>query len=810
MTSFLQDLRFSLRSLARRRSYALTAILMLGVGLGSAAAVFTLLDALLWRPLDIREPGRVVRLINGGLPFSRPMFEELTRSQQSVEGLFGTSIPALNVEIDGGLERAGGLVASGAMFETLGVGASLGRILGPLDDEPGTRAVVLTHDYWRSRFGADPGVLGQTVRIQWRPYTIVGVAARGFSGMQPGMPCELILPLSRMAELFDGPDWNAARMLWIELHGRLAPGASIEQARAELQTRWPAILEATAPTDAPAELVRRHFARVVGVESAERGFSRYQDAFQQPLTVLAGVVGALLLIVCVNLANLMLAQSLARQRETAIRLAVGAGRGRIFRQAVFESVLLTAAGAALGIAFSSWGVRALVALWNAGPARVALDLRLDLRVFAFLCGAALVTALLAGLGPALSTALGAALSPLKETRSGGRNRAQGALLAAQIAFSMMLLVAAGLLATSLRNLRAQPLDFQVDNVAQLSLSPQGGSYGEVDLDAYYERLLAEIRAVPGVESAALGDHYPTGVWPMPSAVAGLEGQSAEGVTATGGCVSPQYFSTLVTPLVVGRAFSPADQAGAGKVAIVNQTLARQLFPGGDALGRPVGFGLEAEQRDMMIVGIVRDSGYRGFRQTESAALYTPCAQQTGYRRGNLTLFVRTAGAPGPALAAVRQRIEALGVEAPVRVATLREQAEQTLARERAVAWVASAFAVLAVALAAIGLHGLLSLLVRSRTREIGLRMALGADSGRVLRWVVAKALWLAGAGVIAGIPLAMGAAHYAESLLFEVSAVNAFAPLGSALVLLLVAAVAALAPARRAAGLEPMDALRQD
>jgi predicted permease len=701
-------------------------------------------------------------------------------------------------------------MASGAMFETLGVGSSLGRVLGPADDEPGTQAVVLTHDYWRRRFAADPGVLGKTIRIQWRPYTIVGVAARGFNGMQPGMPCEVIVPLSHMAELFDGPDWNAARLLWIELHGRLAPGVSIEQARTELRTRWPAILEATAPTDAPSELVRRHFARVIEVESAERGFSRYQDAFQQPLAVLAGVVGALLLIVCVNLANLMLAQSLARQRETAIRLAVGAGRGRVFRQAALESVLLTAAGATLGVVFSSWFVRALVALWNAGPARLALDLRLDLRLFAFLCAATLVTALLAGLGPALSTAFGAAVSPLKETRSGGRNRTQGALLAAQIAFSMMLLVAAGLLSDSLRNLRSQPLDFQLDGVAQLSLSPAGGGYGEIDLDSYYGRLLAETRAIPGVESAALGDHYPTGVWPMPSAVAGPEGESAEGVTATGGCVSPEYFSTLVTPLVAGRAFSVTDRAGSPRVAVVNQTLARRLFPGRDPVGQPVGFGLEAQERDMTVVGVVRDSGYRGFRENESAALYTPCAQQAGYRRGGLTLFVRTTGPIGPVLAALRQRIESLGVEAPVRVATLREQANQTLSREHAIAWVASAFAVLAVALVAIGLYGLLSFLVRSRTREIGVRMALGANAGRVLWWVAGKALLLSVSGVLAGIPLALIAANYSQSLLFEVEPGGASAMLGSAAVLLAVAAAATVAPARRAAGLAPTDALRQD
>ena len=816
MRAIVQDLRFSLRSLARRPSFALTAILMLGVGLGSAAAVFTLLDSLLWRPLSIHEPDRVVRLAvrqesARTLPFSQPMFDELRRSVESVEGLFGTVTPAVTVEIDGASERAGALMVSGEFFQTLGVGPALGRVLEPQDDAPGSRVVVLTHDFWVRRFGADPDAVGKTFRLEWRPYTIVGVSAKGFTGMQPGVPCELILPLSHISELRQGPDWDSARLLWIGLYGRLAPGATLGQARAELQARWPAILEATAPADDyPAELRRRFFARKIDIESAARGFSFYQSRFEQPLMVLAGVVGVLLTIVCVNIANLMLAQSMARQRETAIRLAVGAGRSRIFRQAVFESVLLTVAGAALGALFSIWAVRGLMALWNNGPARVALDLRLDLRVFAFLAAGTLAASLLAGLAPAIWTALGAALTPLRETRSGGRRRLQGVLLATQIAFSMMLLTGAALLATSLRNLRSQPVDFQTEGVALLSLAPVMGGYGEVDFDSYYDRLLAEVRATPGIEAAALAQHHPTGIWPVPSDVKGEPGQSPDGLTATGACVSPELFATLGSPLAAGRAFTPADGADAPTAAILNHTLAQGLFPGLDPIGRRVGFGPEANRRDLTVVGVVRDSGYRGFRDAQTAAVYVPCAQQSGYRRGNLTLFVRAAGSLTAVLPELRRRIESLGVESPVRVATMREQAEQTLARERTVAWVASVFATMAMALVAIGLYGMLSFLVRSRTREIGVRMALGADRRRVLGWVVRKAVWLALAGVLAGVPLAMAAARYGESLLFQVEPGSLEIPLAAGLLLTLVSAAAALAPARRAAALQPTDALRQE
>ena len=322
-------------------------------------------------------------------------------------------------------------------------------MLAPQDDRPGSAVVVLTHDYWVRRFGADPSVVGKTLELEWRPYTIVGVAARGFTGMQPGMPCELILPLSHIAELRQGPDWAGRRILWIGLHGRLASGVGLDQARAELQARWPAILEATAPADFTPNRRRQFMARTVDVESAARGFSFYQGRFEQPLLVLGGVVGVLLLIVCVNIANLMLAQSMARQRETAIRLAVGAGRSRIFRQAVFESILLAAAGAAAGAVLSTWAVRAMMTLWNNGPARVALDLRLDLRVLAFLVAGAALASLLAGLAPSIWTSLSAPATPLQTARSGGRRGLQGVLLATQIAFSTMLLAGAALLATSL-------------------------------------------------------------------------------------------------------------------------------------------------------------------------------------------------------------------------------------------------------------------------------------------------------------------------------------------------------------------------
>ena len=408
MHGLLRDLRSAARSLLRRSYFTAIAVAMLGVGIGASAGVFTLVDALLLRPLDIREPERVVRLTNTrpdvsrAIPFSYAMWEELRDRQSSLEGLFAWAYPALPIEIDGSKERVGGFVAAGNTFDLLGVGATLGRTLSGDDD--GQPIKVLAHDFWRRRFGADPGVVGDTIRVSRQPYTVVGVAEKGFACLQPGVPCEVIIPLDSHISGRQSVDWRARRLLWLEIHGRLRPGISIEEAQSELRVLWPAILDDTIPLDANGDRRTRFRSQTVGVESAVRGSSRHLAVFANPLFALATIVGLLLLIISVNIANLMLSHAASKQRETAVRMAIGAGRTEILRHAAFESLLLAIAGAALGLGLSVMASRAMAAFWDSGGGRLALDLRVDARLFAFVASAALVSAMVAGLAPAMRAA----------------------------------------------------------------------------------------------------------------------------------------------------------------------------------------------------------------------------------------------------------------------------------------------------------------------------------------------------------------------------------------------------------------------
>lgn len=819
MRGLLHDLRSSLHALLRRPAFTLTAVLMLAVGLGATGGVFTLADALLLRPLDVREPQRLVRLANYrpdvpyAIPFSYPMWQELQERQTTLESLFAWSYPALTVEIDGARERLGGLVASANVFEVLGVGPSLGRVLVPEDE--GRPVVALSHEFWRRRFGADPDVLGKTIRIDWRPYTIVGVTAKGFACLQPGVPCEVIVPLeTRIGSANQSDDWRGRQILWLQINGRLAPGVSRQRAEVEMRVLWPAILEHTAPPEATGERAARFRSQSIGVESAARGSSRYQDTFANPLYVLAAIVGLLLLIVAVNIANLMLAHATARQRETAVRLAIGAGRLRLLRQTALESLWLGAAGAALGLALSVAASRAIAAFWNTGAGRLALDLRVDLRLFAFVAAAAALAAAAASVAPALRAFWIPPVSAMKSGATnvtGGRSRLAAGLLAAQIAFSLCLLSAAGLLVQTLSNLREQPADFVQDSAAAFTLASVANSYNDRDLDAYYRDLLDKVRSLPGVASAALAANAPLDNWPSPGRVEAASLPEKTDVTAASSCVSPELFATLKTPLLAGRPFSPADQLGSQKVAIVNRSLAASLFEDSNPIGEWIGFGLEPDVHDRRIVGVVRDRGYRGFRYVETPAVYTPCAQRSGaFAEGYLTLIVRANGPAAGLVEPIRRKVESLDVEYPVRVATLSERAEQALVRERALASLSTAVALIALGLASIGLYSLVSYTVRSQRRSIGVRIALGAERRTVLAWVLRRALTTAILGVAIGVPMAVYGARYVEASLFGVAATSSVMLAGAGAILLGVSLLAALFPAFEAASIQPMTVLRQD
>ena len=818
MCGWLLDLRCAVRALVRRSYFTAIAIAMLGIGIGASAAVFTLVDALLLRPLDVREPANVVRLTNTRpdvshyVPFSYAMWEALIDRQSSLEGLFAWAYPALTVEIAGSRERVGGFVAAANTFELLGVDAALGRTLSRGDR--GQPVAVLSHDFWRRRFGADPEIVGTTIRVSWQPYTVVGVAAKGFACMQPGVPCEVIIPLDSYISGRQSVDWRARRLLWLEIHGRLRPGISIEEAQSELQVLWPTILDDTIPLDATGERATRFRSQIVGVESAARGSSRYQRTFADPLLALSTIVGLLLMIVCVNIANLMLAHAASRRRETAVRMAVGAGGTQVLRQSAFESLLLAIAGAAAGFGLSVLASRAVAAFWDSGPARVALDLRVDARLFAFLVSAALLSAIVAGLAPTLratSTAPNSAIHAGSARLEAGRPRLGAALLAAQIAFSICSLSGAALLSKTLSNLRDAPRDFAMDGVVILSLAPVADSYRGRDLTGYYRQLVAEVGAIPGVEAAALADNTPMGSWPSPLDIVATSPNAARGVTATSGCVSPGLFPVLNTPLLFGRLFEAGDRVGTEKVAIVNQALAKNLFGNASPIGEQIRFGYENSNPDRRIVGVVQDRGFRGSRESDVSAVYVPCAQRGRvWAEGYLTLVVKADG-PGRAIVGpVTERIESLAVEFPVRTTTLRMRAEQALVNERALTTVSGAIAVIALVLAGIGVFSLTSYTVRNEKRALGVRLAIGADRWGVLSWALLRTVWVPLVGVGVGLPLAMVTGRSLESVLFGVPSANLGYLLGAGACLAVISLLSTLSAALQASLIQPMNVLRED
>ena len=818
MRGSLLDLRCAARALVRGPYFTAIAVAMLGVGIGASAGVFTLVDALLLRPLDVREPDTVVRLTNARpdvshhVPFSYPMWEALSDRQSSLEGLFAWAYPALTVEIEASKERAGGFVAAANAFDLLGVDAALGRTLSRGDR--GQPVAVLTHDYWRRRFGADPEIVGATIHVSWQPYTVVGVTAKGFACLQPGVPCEVIIPLESYIERRQIVDWRARRLLWLEIHGRLRPGISIEAAQSELQVLWPTILDDTMPLDATGERETRFRSQTIGIESAVRGSSRYQRTFEDPLFVLSTIVSLLLLIVSVNIANLMLAQAASRRYETAVRIAIGAGRSHILRQTAFESVLLAIAGAAVGLGLSVVASRAVAAFWNSGPGRLALDLRVDVRLFAFVASAALLSAMIAALAPALratSTAPNLAIHAGRVRSTGGRSQLGAVLLAAQIAFSLCSLSGAALLGGTLSNLRDTRRDFTLDGVVTFSLAPVADSYNSRDLTGYYQQLLQEVRAIPGVGAAALAENTPMGSWASPFDVTASSPNAAEGVTATSGCVSPQLFPTLKTPLLAGRLFDSGDRTGAEKVAIVNQALASKLFGNASPIGERIGFGSETDIRDRRVVGVVQDRGYRGSRQPDVAAVYVPCTQRGRvWAEGYLTLVVRADGPASGIIAPVAERIEALAVEFPVGITTLRMRAEQALVNQRALTTVSGTIAAIALVLAGIGVFSLASCRVRDEKRAIGVRIAIGADRRKVLAGALARMVWVPLAGVGAGLPVAVFIGRSLESVLFGVTSTDPWALAGAGTVLVVISLLATLPAALQACFIQPMSVLREE
>jgi len=824
-----REIRHAARGLRKNVGFALVVILTLGFGMGANAAIFSLMDQVLLRTLPVRDPSQLVFLDGPGafrgathnnMTFSYPMYTDFRDRNEVFSGLLGRFPTAVTVVWQGRSERASGDLVSGNYFDVLGVRPVIGRLLNAADDKtPGAHPVaVLSHGYWQRRFGGDPSVLGQTLVVNGHPMTIVGVAAQGFNGLQVGSTSDVIVPLMMKPQMT--PTWNDLdnrRSRWLTIMGRLKPGITADGAEVQLNVVYKQINEQEIQTIANvSESFRQRFvAKHLEVLPAGRGLSDMRTQFSTPLLVLMCMVGVVLLIACANVANLLLARSTSRQKEIAVRLALGAGRGRIARQHLIESLLLAGAGAVVGLALAMWTGRLLLAALPGDPTTQTLTANPDVRVVVFTVLLALVTALLFGIGPALAATRPAVVSALKEEAGsvvgGGRQaRVRRALVVGQVALSMLLLAGAGLFARSLFNLRSVDPGFPVDSLLTFSLDPSLSGYDPNRTLALFEQTQDALGAVPGVRNASMSEigAFTGNAWGMTVKVDGYQPKEDEDLNPNVDGVGPRYFETMGVQLVRGREFTAKDATGAPRVAIINETMAKYFFRDANPIGRRFGFGRD-KATDIEIVGVVKDLRTLQLNDKPKRFVYIPYRQDEGVTQ--LTFVVRVAGSAGAAATAVRQAVQRLDPNLPIfDMKPMAAQVSESLYVERMVAALSVSFGALATMLAAIGLYGVMSYAVARRTREIGIRMALGAERGRVMWLVLKEVAILASIGVGVGLAGAFYVTRQVQSQLFGLSAHDPVTLIGAVTVLLAVALLAGFIPARRATTIDPLVALRAE
>jgi predicted permease len=791
----MSDLQGGLRFLNRNRGFAAGVVLILALGIGANSAVFSLVNAILLKDLPVDRPEELVWF--GSPSFSYPIFQEVrARSGDLFSGLFAWNIETVSVEWGQEVRRTPALFVSGEFYPALRISPVHGRLLTPQDDWP---AAVISYACWERRFQRDPAIVGKTIRVERTPFTIVGVTPPGFYGVAPGLAPEFMMPLALLPKLKpEDADLRKPHMAWLHLMGRLKPGLSLEQANSAVQVFWPQVMESVTDPAMPRERRARFLARRTELMPGRTGFSRVRRQFTEPLLLLFGLVGLLLLAASATVAHLMLVRGWSRRREFAVRLALGAGRKRLIRQLLAEGLLLALLAALAGMLLASWGSDVLVALLATAEEPVAVELTPDLRFFAFLLAAVLLTAVLFTLAPAFrATAVdpGPALKESARTlRSGARRWGLGKALAiSQVALAVLLLAGAALFTRSLHQLVS--LDPGFDHRRLLVVSVDGfGDGGRVEKG---------LRAVPGVKAASLVLRAPLsdGAWTDNTAVDGAPPPVAGLSRTYFNAVSPGYFATLGQPLVRGRDFRPQDT----ETCVVSESLARAFFPNQDPIGRRISVGLHAERQKLEIIGIVRDAKYQNLQEPTRRIAYLPYRQTP-----NPIAVVRTEVRPASLTEPIRRELLALEPSALVRVEALTERIRESLVTERVVAVISVFLGAAAVLLASAGLYGLLRYTVSRRTGEIGLRIALGATRAEV-QWMVLKdALAIFIPGLAAGLLAALALGRFTANLIYGITPRDPVALAAAGSLMFGIALAASWLPARRAARVDPMEALRHE
>jgi predicted permease len=844
----LKDLRHAMRMLLNARGWTAVVILSLALGIGANTALFSLVNAMLLTKVPVRDPDTLVRLRWAGRndmvtsssdygflnktaegenvrsTFSYPMYQQFVADNRTMTDLIACApFGRINLVVDGQAEIATAFISSGNYYQVLGARTRLGRTITPEDDRPTAPAVaVISSQYWHSRFGTDAAVIGRTVRVNNVPVTIVGVLSPDFTGVQQPIAelQDISLPLAVQPQLDAAAEsrLNQPTYWWLQVMGRLKPGATAAQVQGNLEgifqhtarTGFDSYMQSLSEADRTTAANRnRTGIPRLRVESGARGVYDVNTNELRSVTILSIVAGLVLLIVCANVANLLLSRAAGRQKEFSVRLSLGATRPRLIRQLLTESLLLASMGGAAGLLVGYWGRQLLPGPPGQLPA-------LDWRILLFVVIVTGVTGLVFGIAPALRGTGVNVSSALKETsRSvlGSRSLLGKSLLVVQVAVSLVLLVGAGLFLQTLQNLRHVDVGFNPQNLLLFRVNPQLNRYDEQRMAALYTGMIDRLATVPGVRAVAMsqpallsGSVNGTSIY-VQGRTYSLDRQDRDSNNINRLVISPNFFDVMGIPVVVGRAFTGHDDANAPKVVIINEAAARKYFPGESPVGRRFGSSVETAGQ-LEIVGVLHDVKYNSVREAAPPTMYVPYLQT---RLGNAVFELRTAGVPASAVSAVREAVRQIDPNLPLTdVSTQIEQVERRFSQEKVFAQAYTLFGGLALLLASIGLFGLMSYSVARRTNEIGIRMALGAQRQDVLRLIMEESMTLVGIGVVAGLAVAIAASRFVATLLFGVPPTDVVTMMGAVGVMVLVSGVAGYLPARRASRVDPMVALHYE
>jgi predicted permease len=841
LESFLQDLRYAWRTLARSKAFAILAVLLLALGMGATTAMFGLLDAVLLKSLPVKDPGRLVLLTDpaesgvsvgadSGGPRSMLSYEEFTtlRSRmRSFSDMFAadSGYRRLNTMVDGGAaEEVRFRLVSGNYFTVLGVPPVIGRAFTAWDEKgPGSAPyAVLSYAYWRDRFGLSADVLNRRLQVFGTSYQIVGVMPAGFLGENVGDVVHVWLPMVMQPQVRPGRVWllddpgRMERVMWLQAFGRLRDGVTLQQAQTEADVVWRQMV--TTSFGPFASRQPGILKQSLKLRPGSQGTSELRAQFTEPLYLLLAIAGVLLLTACANIAGLLLARAAARQKEVAMRIALGAGRLRLVRQFIAESLLVSLAAAIVGSLIAMLAIQVILGLASEPGEVISLNLHPDWRLFAFIAGVASLATLIFGLSPALLSTRANLNQVLKGTAANvmggsGSARAGRIVVASQIAMSTVLLMAAGWFALTLQNLERLDLGYSAERLAEVRVDPLTAGYHHQQLAAIYRELKQRFEQMPGVRAATFSKNGLFGGSDSGDQVTveGYTAPSGERPSARGDQVGPFYFSAVGIPILKGREFGPEDQAGARRVCVVNRAFAEKFFRNRDPIGRHVTNEFPDTRTTMEIVGVVADARDRDLRETVKPLIYIPALQPlAGSDYTNAMNYeIRTIANPASVIEAARKQIAAANPNIRIMFAhTLGELlANQTL-RDRLLARLAFGSGVLALLITCFGLYAVLSFSVARRTSEIGVRLALGAMPDRIVRDIIREALVVALVGLALGVPIALAASTLVRSRLFGLNAADP-ATIAVVIASLTMAAVAsALVPALRAAAIDPIRGLR--